>query len=604
MLESDFNGYKVRLVESIEDLKFMVSQINPKIKIGIDTETNGLTYQKDSVAGICISCGKTLSTKDYVGYYIPLRHIDYENNLPIKLVMSIVQDLIDKTVTVFWNRNFDLSMMEYDGLKIPFVGHMQDGQIMAHLAFSESYPALKETTQKLLKWNILEFSSNKAKDHNFMTTDPRVSYIYAAGDPLQTVMTTIKLWNDYPYIRKIYPLDNKALEAVRLLSASNTYLDFKFLKSMLDTERAKLREYREECIQLAGYPFNVNSSQEKAQALERFVTLTKKTPSGKFKVDDETLSTIDHPLAKALIKYSAQRTYLSSFLEKLCSFDDGKPIHVNYSSVNVACITENNLVSIFNGEVKPNRIRIGDLVHTRFGLRQVTATTSFIDSCIHVVCSNNYFIEGNLKHPVLVNNRWVELQDLELGDSITTFDSVSGITSTAEVLDIYSVGKKVVYGFEVEGVHEFIANGLVTHNTGRLSSGGSVGNLFFRSLNGQNIPKVEVKGYIHKDPELGYIVNEDPHNCVSEQSRVTTPQGEIPIKDLNLGDLVLSSKGFRKVTNKWNSVKPKVTITLTTGEKLVCSPEHKIRVIRNSKETWVQAGKLLSTDYIVIKNMF
>lgn len=471
MLESDYNGYKVRLVENLHDLKVMCSHLHPKIKVGVDTETKSLTYAPDSVAGICISCGRSYHPSEYAGYYIPLRHINYENNLPIPKVMKVVQNIVDKCVTVWWNRNFDLSMLEYDGLKVPYIGHMQDGQIMAHLAFSESYPALKDTTQKVLKFKVLEFSSNKAENNNFMTTDPRVSYIYASQDPLVTVLTSQKIWNDYPYIRKIYPLDNKALEAVRRLSATEIFLDFKFLKGILGEEQAKLRKYREECIEIAGYPFNVNSSQEKADALSRFVSLTKKTASGKWKVDDETLSTIDHPLAAALVRYSKQRTYMSSFLEKMCKFDDGEPIRVNYSSVNV--------------------------------------------------------------------------------------------------------------------------------QTGRLSSGGAGGNKFFRPINGQNIPKVEVKGYIHPSDEFGYVVDEDPHNCVSEDSLVSTPNGEKKISLIKEGDEVLASKGYQKVTKKWTSKKPVMRINLQDGKFIECSPEHRIKVIRNSMKLWVPAVCILPTDHIV-----
>lgn len=820
MLESDYNGYKVRLVENLHDLKVMCSHLHPKIKVGVDTETKSLTYAPDSVAGICISCGRSYHPSEYAGYYIPLRHINYENNLPIPKVMKVVQNIVDKCVTVWWNRNFDLSMLEYDGLKVPYIGHMQDGQIMAHLAFSESYPALKDTTQKVLKFKVLEFSSNKAENNNFMTTDPRVSYIYASQDPLVTVLTSQKIWNDYPYIRKIYPLDNKALEAVRRLSATEIFLDFKFLKGILGEEQAKLRKYREECIEIAGYPFNVNSSQEKADALSRFVSLTKKTASGKWKVDDETLSTIDHPLAAALVRYSKQRTYMSSFLEKMCKFDDGEPIRVNYSSVNVQCLTEDNLVLTSKGLVKANEVKVGDKLWTRVGLRRVINQTKFEDSCIRVSFQNGLTIEGNLQHPVLVNNEWVELKDLKIKDKvqlqefipfwerqkdlpkaekiykqrttliqplntvewarilgfidgdgslvsdgvkfcwsalepemekyykdfikmigwketkpylgqdnsvqvkvcstqlsrylaslgikshghesgidISYFDSdqskayvaaifdtdgsvnkssrnynirlsmasfeivtnvakilrslgidtyvwyeegrnkkslrVRGVESVLRFCDVISpymicvhkverlkevreyfrtktqrmkgavvskvelTGTKVVYGFEVEEVHEFVANGLINHNTGRLSSGGAGGNKFFRPINGQNIPKVEVKGYIHPSEEFGYIVDEDPHNCVSEDSLVSTPNGEKKISLISEGDEVLASKGYQKVTKKWTSKKPVMRINLQDGKFIECSPEHRIKVIRNSMKLWVPAVCILPTDHIV-----
>ena len=135
--------------------------------------------------GVCISCGKNYSTNDYIGYYLPIRHT-VGNNLPIKDVIDLTQHCINNYKTVFWNRNFDAFMLENEGVEIPFVGGMHDGQVMAHLATNESFPALKTFAKNYLKWNMIEFSENNSKDNNFGNTDPAVSFIYAAGDPLAT----------------------------------------------------------------------------------------------------------------------------------------------------------------------------------------------------------------------------------------------------------------------------------------------------------------------------------------------------------------------------------------------------------------------------------
>ena len=139
----------------------------------------------------------------------------------------------------------------------------------------------------------------------------------------------------------------------------------------------------------------------------------------------------------------------------------------------------------------------------------------------------------------------------------------------------------------------------VNVQTGRLSSGGAGGNKFFRPINGQNIPKVEVKGYIHPSDEFGYVVDEDPHNCVSEDSLVSTPNGEKKISLISEGDEVLASKGYQKVTKKWTSKKPVMRINLQDGKFIECSPEHRIKVIRNSMKLWVPAVCILPTDHIV-----
>ena len=75
----------------------------------------------------------------------------------------------------------------------------------------------------------------------------------------------------------------------------------------------------------------------------------------------------------------------------------------------------------------------------------------------------------------------------------------------------------VVYDIEVEDVHEYIAGGIVTHNTGRLSCGGDKKNSFFTQNNVQ---------------------------CLEEDTSVLTSEGIKPIKQVNTGDLVWTGSEF------------------------------------------------------------
>lgn len=302
---------------------------------GLDTETSSLEYKADQIAGVCVSGGMDYSPQGYAGYYIPLRHIGYGANLPVDTVMEFVQWLIDNFQTVLFNRNFDTSMLEYDGVKIPFVGGMHDAQIMAYSVFNEAYPSLKDYSRRFLKWDMIDFAENKAKDHNFKTTDPTVSYIYAAGDPIATVFLARKLWSTYPYIRKIYKIDNYCLEAVRRLCQNELTLDYDFLEALRDETERHLAEIRTKIYSMSGvYGFNIDSSREKADVLSRFVTLTEKTKSGKFKTDEEALRRLNHPIANLMIDYAQTRVFLKSFVAKMCTYK-GRVIRANYNTVNV-----------------------------------------------------------------------------------------------------------------------------------------------------------------------------------------------------------------------------------------------------------------------------
>lgn len=389
MLWGSFNGYKVALVQSLEDLAFIRSNLYANILVGCDSETSGLSFVSDYVVGICLSTGRTYSKADYVGYYIPIRHYGYSRNLPIKEVMEFVQFVVDNYMTAWWNRSFDFSMLEKDGFKAPFVGKTHDIQFMAHEVFNDRMPKLKDWAKRFLKFQTISYEENEAENNDFGSTDPEVSFIYAGGDPLITALLGLKIWSDYPNIRKIYSLDNECGEAVRRMTQQEIYLDYDFLDAELRRSNAQMESLRQQIYQLVGYSFNVDSGPQIAEALGRFVTLTVRTEKGGLKVDKNVLATIDHPLAKLLLEYSEVSTYIKSFVSKMCSWR-GTPVRINYN--------------------------------------------------------------------------------------------------------------------------------LTVALTGRMSSSGSKGNDYYKPLNGQNLPKIEIKAYLHTHPVLGYCLTDEADGAVCDAS--------------------------------------------------------------------------------------
>lgn len=333
MLWGDFNGYRIGLVQTLGDLEVVRGQLSSKTLCGIDTETTGLSYISDRVVGVCISCGSSYSKKDYAGFYFPIRHYGYSANLPVEDVISFTQYVVDNFRTAWWNRSFDFSMLELDGFRCPFVGGTHDIQFMAHEMFNEEYPKLKDFSKKLLKFQTILFEDNAAEANNFATTDPEVTFVYAGADALQTALLGIRIWEDYPQVRKIYALDNECGEAVRRMTKTPIRFDFDFLDSEVRRSTQRMLEIEQDIYRMVGYPFNVKSGRECADALSRFVTLTVKTKSGEYKVDKDILRSIDHPLAKLLLEHSAVSTYLSSFVKKMASWRKSGPIRLNYNLV-------------------------------------------------------------------------------------------------------------------------------------------------------------------------------------------------------------------------------------------------------------------------------
>lgn len=624
---------------------------------GLDTETSSLEYKADQIAGVCVSGGVDYSPQGYAGYYIPERHIGYSANLPVEAVSDFVQWLIDNFQTVLFNRNFDTSMLEYDGVKIPFVGGLHDAQIMAYSVFNEAYPSLKDYSRRFLKWDMIDFAENKAKDHNFKTTDPTVSYIYAAGDPIATVFLARKLWSTYPYIRKIYKIDNYCLEAVRRLCQNELTLDYDFLEALRDETERHLAEIRTKIYSMSGvYGFNIDSSREKADVLSRFVTLTEKTKSGKFKTDEEALRRLNHPIANLMIDYAQTRVFLKSFVAKMCTYK-GRTVRANYNTVNVPsgrlssgasegnpyfvpqnmqnCLVGDTRVQTKDGMKLLRDVKVGDYVWDGDEFRRITQKVNQgVRKVYKMSLADGKTLVGTADHPILSENGFVELAKCENLRIALNSKKIHPRTRYVvrhdpdylcsklwvKCLSVEEAGEEEVFDITVETSERFMANGIIVHNC----------------------PKEEEKLYLHHHPKIGYVLLREeegcvrnakgepvkyktktglhrafiPHDkdwvimssdyCLNPESTVVTEKGVMTLRDMleqPKGLKVLTPWGYKETYDlRYTGKHKQYKFELTTGETLICSPEHKLAVYRDGVVVWVKAENVRTTDYVLTAN--
>ena len=76
----------------------------------------------------------------------------------------------------------------------------------------------------------------------------------------------------------------------------------------------------------------------------------------------------------------------------------------------------------------------------------------------YLIVNDNLLVTPN--HPVLNNNKWVEIGELEEGDTLTDRDNnpipISKIEEVNELSDVFN--------FEVEKYHTYVAEGIIVHN--------------------------------------------------------------------------------------------------------------------------------------------
>lgn len=89
-------------------------------------------------------------------------------------------------------------------------------------------------------------------------------------------------------------------------------------------------------------------------------------------------------------------------------------------------------------------------------------------------------------------------------------------------------------------------------------------------------------------------------NCLVAGTQITTPNGNKPIEELNVGDLVLThTKNYKPVTQTMNSVATDI-IEIKTGTTTIHVTEnHPVLAIVSGEQTWIPAGELEEGDVIV-----
>ncbi len=178
----------------------------------------------------------------------------------------------------------------------------------------------------------------------------------------------------------------------------------------------------------------------------------------------------------------------------------------------------------------------------------------------------------------------------------TTFGTVhDGQRWSVPVESVESAGTATVHDVTVAGNHEYLADGVVSHN-----SGGGMGYAFWK-LRPYGDP-VGSTGGIASGP-VTFMRTYD-QMCFPPETSVLTPDGYQPIEDVRKGDIVIDETGERQPVTE--------TMERTVNEELVeivperlnkpirATGEHPFKVLRDNGFEWVDAEELETDDFLVL----
>lgn len=182
---------------------------------------------------------------------------------------------------------------------------------------------------------------------------------------------------------------------------------------------------------------------------------------------------IDDPIKDAMFADSASwRDHLYEWFTRTAytRLQPGAPVFL------IACMTGDTPVLMADGTERPLRdVKVGDRVATydngKLGTSTVqNHTSNGVDRIFRITMMSGKTVWANARHPFLVDDygklKWVRLKNLTIEDRIVELD-YEGVYDFAseQIKSIEPAGVEEVFDVQIEGTENFIANGLVSHNT-------------------------------------------------------------------------------------------------------------------------------------------
>ncbi len=314
------------------------------------------------------------------------------------------------------------------------------------------------------------------------------------------------------------------------------------------------------------------------------------------------------------------------------------------------CFPANTLVSTENGNKPICEINIGDKVKSMTGANAVTKTykTQVSTDRLCCVCIDNKTIITTKDHLFFTSDGWIEACNLKNGDTVYNVATVSKVVADNPDMK------------EISDNNELITNRI--ENDRGLMQRSSIETAIINACKEEDLPKVTsvefyaptvttatpftkcfncvelATGYVtmydlQVEKENCYFVDDIlVHNCHSlsnqawqsllklieeppaktvflfcleENGLVYTKKGMKKIKDVTTDDFVWTGDEFRPVSNVFNNgIRDCLKITLSNGEEIKCTGNHKLKVLDGTQEVWKCASDLTTNDVIAVYHSY
>ncbi len=322
------------LINTKAELEVLLGQISSAEKISLDTETTSTDALQAELVGI------SLCFDSEQAYYLPIGHALAEN-LPLKETLDKLHSALDNKLIIGHNLKYDLMVLQkYDfQLSNPLFDTMLAAYILD--AGINQY-SLDECAFRELNYKMQPISELIGTGKNQITFDlvnPVKACFYSAEDAWAAFRLQQKYEKKLQYttLDKVYSgIELPLLRVLQYMETNGVHIDTSVLGGISTLINEQLKILTDKIYAMAGYQFNLNSTQQLAKLLFEDMKLPskKKTKTGA-STDNSVLEELadEYEIAALLIDYrqltKLDSTYVSA-LPKMINPDTGR-VHSSFN---------------------------------------------------------------------------------------------------------------------------------------------------------------------------------------------------------------------------------------------------------------------------------
>lgn len=368
------------LVDSLEEFERFLGQLREQERFSLDTETTSLDAMRAELVGLSFSwCAGQ-------GWYLPVRSPAGQKHLPLEEVRRRLGPILADAsrYKIGQNMKYDLIVLENSGMPVALQeGRCFDTMVASYvLAADRSSHSLDAMARDYLGLETTPISAligKGKKQISFDQVDTRAACDYSAEDADVT-------WQLYEYLEarlKAQPalyqlfetIEMPLVEVLMRLEVNGVFLDTEKLNRLSESMVRMQRELTERIYELAGGPFNIDSTRQLGDVLfDRLGLESIKSGKTQRSTDADVLEQLadEHEIIPLILQYRQLEKLRNTYTDKLVQLVHPKTGRVHASFNQTVTATGRLSSSDPNLQNIPVRTELGRQIRAAFVAQKKT----------------------------------------------------------------------------------------------------------------------------------------------------------------------------------------------------------------------------------------